>query len=375
VKRPNEQADEGRTRLVAGADPLDASQQRLGEVLDASADGFWERDLVTGQVLHSARMNEMVGSPPVDTYVGRDDWRNRMHPDDRAALDPTYQAVDSGRVERFDTEFRVLHADGTWRWIRSRGKVTAWDGAGQPRRVIGAVSDIHARKVAEAALLASEGRLRALNARLDSVREEEQRRIARDLHDDLGQVLAGLRLDVQDLEQRLAVAGLSGWLEDWAVGAAAHLDRAHASLRRITAGLTPERLVSGDLVAALRAEAEQFELRFGIRCEALIGALPPLQPASATALYRVAQEALTNVARHAHASRVELHLLSGPAGVMLRVTDDGRGLPEQPGSTEGLGVLGMRERAAQLGGTVRLERGPAGGVTVVAAIPLASTCR
>ena len=94
---------------------LRASERRLRNVLDASSDGFWERDLVTGTVFHSARMNQIVGRPPVDAVVDGGAWLRRLHPDDQVALRPTYERVLAGNVERFDRTFRARRDDGSWR--------------------------------------------------------------------------------------------------------------------------------------------------------------------------------------------------------------------------------------------------------------------
>jgi PAS domain S-box-containing protein len=143
---------------------LRVSEERLREVLDASWDGFWDRDLVAGMVLHSARMNEIVGLPAVDTVVGGDAWIDRMHPDDLPAIRPVYEALREQRRERFDLKYRTRHADGSWRWVRSRGKVTARDDAGKPTRISGTVTDIHDGMVSQLALRESESRFRALAA-------------------------------------------------------------------------------------------------------------------------------------------------------------------------------------------------------------------
>ena len=117
---------------------------------------------MTGRILHSARMNEITGRPPLDTWVGPDEWTGRMHPDDLAQLGPLYAAVLSSREERFDRVFRTLHADGSWRWVRSRGKVVARDADGRALRLAGTITDVHAQKAIEEALRSSEAQHRSL---------------------------------------------------------------------------------------------------------------------------------------------------------------------------------------------------------------------
>ncbi len=146
-------------RLV---EQLRTSRERLQSVLDVSTDGYWERDLVTGNVLHSARMNQITGRPAADTVAGANDWRARMHPDDLRELGPVYEAVMAGGEEHFDRACRTRHADGSWRWVRSRGGVSARDEAGRAIRIAGTISDIQAQKEAEEALRASDERQRSL---------------------------------------------------------------------------------------------------------------------------------------------------------------------------------------------------------------------
>ncbi len=148
--------------LMDGARRMQESQERLQAVLDASTDGYWERDLTSGRILHSARMNEITGRPAVDTWVGPDEWTSRMHPDDLAQLGPIFGALLSSREERFDRMFRTRHTDGSWRWVRSRAKVVARDANGRALRVSGTLTDVHAQKSAEEGLRSSEARLRSL---------------------------------------------------------------------------------------------------------------------------------------------------------------------------------------------------------------------
>lgn len=129
------------------------------EVIDAGTDGFFARDLRTGLVLHSARLNALVGLAAVDTEVDTRAWRDRVHPDDVLRVSSTYDDVLAGRQERFDLMHRIRHEDGGYRWVRSRGKVVARDDAGQAVRLAGTVTDMNSAKQAEAALVDSERRL------------------------------------------------------------------------------------------------------------------------------------------------------------------------------------------------------------------------
>jgi signal transduction histidine kinase len=226
-----------------------------------------------------------------------------------------------------------------------------------------------------AQLEAAEASIHALASRLQATREEEKTRIARDLHDDLGQLLTAVQMELRWVEERLAEhpeAALANALTDHVVEAARLTEDTAKSVQRIAADLRPSALDTLGLGAALQAEGRRFHERAGVPCAiAVEGDLPELAPDAATALYRVAQEALTNVARHAHASRVTVTLAARDAGLCLRVEDDGSGLAGPAAGRHALGLLGMKERAAMLGGEVTFTPGAAQGTVVELRVPLA----
>jgi two-component system sensor histidine kinase UhpB len=190
---------------------------------------------------------------------------------------------------------------------------------------------------------------RALHAQ-----EAERRRIASGLHDEVGQVLTGVLLRVEDAETKEAVR------------------QALEEVRRIARELRPEMLEQLGLVSALTELSRKFADSSGIQVERRFApCLPPLSDDSELAVYRVAQESLTNIARHADASRVEIALQPGPDSVVLRVIDDGRGIPTpDPFALNGHGGLrGMRERALLVGGALAVKRGSEGGVEVRLEVP------
>jgi two-component system sensor histidine kinase UhpB len=156
------------------------------------------------------------------------------------------------------------------------------------------------------------------------------------------------------------------------VAASELADQTVASVQRIAAELRPGALDRLGLVPALRQEVRRFQERTGIACQARVDeATPEAAPEVATALYRICQEALTNVSRHAGAGQVEVALESRQGDLVLRVSDDGRGLDEVDLGPEALGLLGMTERATLLGGAVSFSRRPEGGTVVTARLPVA----
>ncbi|HEY3543240.1 MAG TPA: sensor histidine kinase [Gaiellaceae bacterium] len=193
-----------------------------------------------------------------------------------------------------------------------------------------------------------ESGLRALRAQ-----EAERRRIASGLHDEVGQVLTGVLLQLDDEETKQAVR------------------QALEEVRRIARELRPEMLEHLGLVSALTELSRKFADQSGIRVERhFADQLPQLSDEAEIAVYRVAQESLTNVARHAAASRVDVELHPGADSVVLRVVDNGHGLPEDAATLNGhAGIRGMRERALLVGGALAVKRGRAGGVEVRLEVP------
>jgi signal transduction histidine kinase len=225
----------------------------------------------------------------------------------------------------------------------------------------------------EQRLLEDERELKALSERMLLVQEEERTRIARELHDDLGQALTALKMDVGGL---LAMTPPSASDEPLRARIMNTLDETVTAVQRISSELRPSTLDDLGLAAAIEAEASRFEQRTGIECELSLPDDPALhvEGAAATAIYRIVQEALTNVSRHANASRVELRLRLRPEELLLEIRDDGRGITTaQLDDPFSLGLIGIRERAGLAGGTVRIE-GIAGRGTIVSVrIPQAAS--
>lgn len=233
------------------------------------------------------------------------------------------------------------------------------------------------RVQAEAALRESQQQLRALASRLESLREEDRTSISREIHDELGQKLTSLMMDLQWLESRLEQIGneqLRTALEDRIISASTIADQTMVAVQRIAAELRPAMLDSLGLISTLRYEASQFESRTGVRVKLN---LPTddlrASRAISTAAYRIFQEILTNVARHAQATEVQVSLQLLDGRLRLVVADNGKGLSSEVlRNPQSLGLLGMKERAAMLNGNVQIEGDPGRGTTVRLEIPIES---
>lgn len=239
------------------------------------------------------------------------------------------------------------------------------------QRALREAADRTQRQRAEEKLRRSLEQLRALTNYLQYVREEERTRIAREVHDELGQALTGLKLDLSWLSSRLGKKGTKTE-QAKAKTMVEHIDTTIQTVRRIATELRPGILDGLGLVAAIEWQANEFHSRTGIPC-AVSSNLHDAQwdQDFSTVFFRIFQETLTNIIRHAQATRVEVTLAEQDGQLMLTVSDNGRGISEEEiSNTRSIGIVGMRERAMLIGGDVTLQGAPGKGTTVTARAPL-----
>ncbi len=277
-----------------------------------------------------------------------------------------------GVVRNFEVQLR--RRDGTVIWVEKNTQ-TVWDAEGRLLYYEGSLEDITERKQAEEQLKNSHQQLRDLSAHLQSVREEERTRIAREIHDELGQALTGLKIDLAWLQNRLyqtrAIVPRELLLEKIR-SMSTLVDTTIQSVRKISTQLRPGVLDDLGLTAAIEWQAHEFQRRSGIRCKV---ALQPedivLNQTQSTGIFRIFQEILTNIVRHANATRVNIGMREDGGTLLLQVSDNGRGITESDISgSQSLGILGMRERAVLLGGSVTIGGIQGKGTTVTVRIPL-----
>ena len=233
--------------------------------------------------------------------------------------------------------------------------------------------DITHRKREEEDLRLSRHRLRDLSAHLESAREDERRELGRTLHDEVGQLLTGIRLEVASAVDGFRALGTAAEfpIVDRLQAAVGLVDLSIATVQRVTSALRPPVLEHLGLMSAIRWEAAVFRRRTGIRCRVTSTNVEVEDRTAATILYRILLEALTNVARHAHAGTVWISVKQRPGKVTMEVRDNGKGISDETLKNPAtMGLLGMRERALAAGGEVRITRRPTGGTSVQVSLPL-----
>ena len=336
-------------RRLADAE-LRASEARWQFALDGAGDGVWDWNNVTNEVYYSPRWKSMLGFAPEDLGNTLEVWKDLVHPQDIESVMAEVLRHLSGATPAYACEHRLRCKDGSYKWVLDRGKVVERAIDGSPLRAIGTHTDITERMLAEQARRKDAERISALSRRLIEVQEEERARLARELHDEIGQVLTAVKLHLKVIERELAPAASNGLLGK----SLSAVERAIGQVRSMSLDLRPPALDELGLVAALRSLVLNYSgyeaLR--IRLDAP-SANVVLARGTAEALYRIAQESLTNVVRYAHAVEVVIRLEQVADRVTLSVRDDGCGF-DVAGvrALEGFGLLGMEERAKLAGGTL-----------------------
>ncbi len=345
-----------------------AESQRLSHV------GSWAVHISPRELVFWSREHyRMWGFDPANGIPPLQAVLERIHPEDRPKVDEAFEsAIRAQRDYVFD--FRIVLPDGTTKYCHSIGHPVVNQG-GDLVEFIGTVMDVTESRRAEEELQHSFDQLRALTAQLQNVREEERTRVAREIHDELGQALTAIKLDVTALVRRLPAEQEPAVQRGQSI--LKLLDETIQSVQRISTDLRPGILDDLGLGAALEWAAEEFETRTGTRCRI---SMPDedihVDPDRATALFRIFQEILTNVARHAKATQVNVRLAKENGNLALEVHDNGLGISEQQLSAgKSLGILGMRERARLLGGELIIQGVHGAGTTVRARIPRAEPQR
>jgi PAS domain S-box-containing protein len=359
------------TERKIAEEALRESEERFRQLTENIREVFWLRSPDLKQLLYVSPMYEKVcGRTRESLYAAGPELV--VHPEDRPRVIETMKNH-AGR--EFEVEYRIITSDGEVRWLRDRG-FPIRNQCGQIYRIGGVAEDITDRKEAENRLKASSEQLRALSASLQSAREKEATRIARQIHDELGGLLTGLRWELEALEKMLHQTGDAERLKvmrDKLATMVGLTDTTINVVRSIASELRPSILDDLGLMEAIEWQTQQFQTRTGIPCvcDCSLQSIA-LGEQESTAVFRIVQEALTNILRHAQATQVCVAMKQQGGMFILTVTDNGRGItPAEKLSRKSLGLLGMQERAHLVGGRVEIIGVKGTGTTLRVRVPLA----
>jgi len=317
----------------------------------------------------SESIKDITGYEPSDFTENPDFWLTQVHPEDADFVHKEVENIfERGKYE-YEYEYRFRHKDGTYRWIRDEMRLVR-DEEGNPKEIVGSLSDITELSIAREQIEASREQLRSLAARVESVREGERRKIAREIHDEFGQALTGLKIELRWLEKNIPDS--KGEFKERMSSMLEIIDSNIELVRRISSELRPGVLDDLGLAAAVEWQVDEFSKKTGIEC-LLSSTLLEVRydDDTSTALFRILQEAITNVARHTEANRVEVELGELDGHLVLEVRDNGRGIEQSElNNVDSLGILSMRERAQMLGGEVVIEGVRGKSTTVRVQLPV-----
>ena len=338
---------------------LRESEERLTLAFAGAQEGVWDWNLLTGDVVYSPRWKQMLGyaEDEIEPHVSA--WERLLHPEDMPRAQELNDSISRGALA-YEGEFRLLHKDGHYVQVLSRGYPVRSEPGGPIVRIVGTHFDLTERRQAE-----SERARTELLSRLVFAQEDERRRIAREMHDQFGEQLTALSRGIGALKEATAGSPDVGPLVESLEKVARQLDR---DVDQLVWELRPTALDDLGLRAALSNYVQDWSRRVNVPAELhMTGLLDNrLPPEAETTLYRIAQEALTNIAKHARATRVDVILERQTDSVLLIVEDNGVGFDTEDTDTPepGFGLLGMQERAALVGATVEIESTAGEGTTV-----------
>jgi PAS domain S-box-containing protein len=360
--------------LQKANEDLGQRHQELDAIVQTAPDIIFSRQPDGGRQYISSRFYEYTGAEP-GSAVGFG-WLEYVHPEDReSSLAQWMRCVESG--EGYESEYRLRGADGEYRWFRARA-VPLRNADGNIVRWYGTCSDIHDSKMLEQSIRdnamqleklvdSRTAELRRLSGRLMTMQDEERRRIAREIHDGLGQELAAAKMILDGILAK----DKSPSLQQASVEASQLVDRAIQQVRTISHLLHPPLLDEVGLISALRWFLEGLTQRSGIEVDLEVQphSLGRLKSDLETAIFRIVQEALTNMFRHSGATHGHVRVVARDGNIAVTVTDDGKGIDDdviqQRPESVGVGIGGMRQRVTELGGTLRLLNANPGTIVEV----------
>ena len=344
------------------------SNERFELIGRAANDALWEWNLETGELWGNEEHQKLYGLTLTDPVPVHDTWKNNIHEDDRKRIIESLENTLASDRNSWEAEYRLYTSNKGWINIYDRTYIER-NAGGKPVRVLGTMMDITERKRAEEEILEINDQLRKLSAHLQHIREEERKRIGREIHDDLGQQLTAIKMDVAWIDKKTPeeetlvktkLKNIIGLLDD-----------SNQSVRRILNELKPSILDEYGLLDAIEWKSKEITEISGIPVifNSTVSELK-LPDESSNCIYRVFQESLTNIIRYAKASQVIVSLRVSGETIQVSITDDGTGFDTAEFKNKNsFGILGMTERVKSLGGKFELTSFPGKGTNITIILP------
>lgn len=357
------------TERKRSEEALKKSNERFELIGKATNDAIWEWNLETHELWGNEAHQQMYGLTMADSVPDYTEWERRLHADDRERMADIVAAALTSQHKSFEAEYRFYTENKGWINIYGSTYIDR-NREGKAIRLIGNMIDITERKKVEGLLQKSYEDIRQLASNLQNIREDERTNIAREIHDELGQQLTGLKMDLHWLARKIKSADKE--INDKMKESIELINTTITSVRKISTNLRPGILDDLGLLSALEWQGEEFQKRSGIKVEFINNAGEiTVQPEATTAIFRIYQELLTNIARHAKASLVRSVLYKDESRLYFSITDNGVGFNlETISNKRTLGLLGIKERTLLLGGTYEFKSKPGEGSVTTISVPL-----
>ncbi|MCX5903287.1 MAG: PAS domain S-box protein [Proteobacteria bacterium] len=350
---------------------LSQSELRLKDAQKIAHLGSWEWEVNSDEQRWSEELYRIFGYDPHKMAMTHEISFNAIHPEDQDYVTRmVWEALETN--DDYNIDFRVIRADGAMRFLNSQARLYR-DNQGRPQRMVGSVLDITDRKNIERELQESEQQLRRLTAELLIAQEAERKRIAGEVHDELGQSLTVLKLRLRTIEKQLLKDQIK--IKGECLDLLGYADGILKSVRRISRDLTPSILEDLGLSAAVRWLVDNFKENLDVNIALQADNIDSLVPKELQInVYRILQECLSNIGKHAGAQNITVSIRELQDGIRLCVEDDGEGYDVEQlafldGSKKGVGISTMRERALILNGTLDISSRQGAGTCVTLRIP------
>jgi PAS domain S-box-containing protein len=344
---------------------LRKSEARLNKAQQIAHIGSWELIESTRELHWSDETFRIFGYTPREVETTMELFMQHIHPENKAAL---LESIEAARISQkpYSVDHQIILRDGKVRFVHEQAEII-YNHSGQPEKWFGTVQDITERKNTENELVKSVDQLRQLSEHVEKVREEERISISRELHDDLGQALTAVKIDLGLISQK--VTGSDVGLKINKVNAL--VGETIKTVQRITSQLRPPIIDDLGLVAAIDWYTNEFVQRTGIEVLHTMDSKISMSAQASLIIFRIMQESLTNIARHSKATHVEIVLSNGGDFIDFSISDNGIGISETKiNSKESFGIISMKERTASLGGTFDINYKRGCGTEIKLMLPL-----